>query len=120
MIQIFGIYDAIKTAKPFVLSGILIVYFYFTPVVLARGGSESLFVSVNKPEYAAFSEISLMKVKVFEYQSGYLDGLKKIEAEMNDFLSQKHKIEQIFQTSAGAGAGNGYKIFTIITVFYKE
>src|SRR3989338_2279689 len=107
------------TKKLFVLSGLLIFYFYFSPVVLARGGSESLFVSVNKPEYAAFPE-TIMKVKVFEYQSGYLNGLKKFEAEINDFLSQNHKIEQIFQTSAGAGAGNcGNKIFTIITVFYK-
>jgi len=105
-----------------VLAGLLIV-FYFSPVVLARGGSESLFAYVNKAEEhaaAAFPEISITKVKVFEYQSGYRDELKKFETEINDFLSQNHKIEQIFQTSAGAGAGNyGYKIDTIITVFYK-
>ena len=108
------------TKKLFVLSGLLIVY--FSPVVLARGGSESLFAYVNKAEEhaaAAFPEISIMKVKVFEYQSGYRDELKKIEAEINDFLSQNHKIEQIFQTSAGGGGSSGYSIYTIITVFYK-
>jgi len=59
-----------------------------------------------------------MKAKVFKYKPG-CDDLKNFEAEMNVFLSQNHKIEQIFQTSAGARGNYGYGIYTITTVFYK-
>ncbi|KKT21105.1 MAG: hypothetical protein UW04_C0011G0014 [Parcubacteria group bacterium GW2011_GWB1_43_8] len=118
--------DIVK--KLFVLPWFLVFIFCFSTVVLARGASESLFAPVNKPnsepkpEYASPPETWSIKVKVFEYESGYKDSLKDFEIKINNFLSQKNiVIKQIFQTSAGAG-GTGsmsIKVYTIVTIFYS-